>query len=218
MTSADTSMPEPSKSTYPQPGSQSLVLKEEAIEDGFIERLCRLKYTYRPEIRDRPALESNFRTKFEALNRVRLTDGEFQRLLDEIITPDVFTAARVLRERNDFMRDDGTPLAYTLVNIKDWCKNDFEVVQQLRINTDYSHQRYDVILLLNGVPVVQAELKTLRVDPRRAMEQIVEHDFLCRSEGPGDAYPKPWRLLAIRTAGDGGREQAILSENSPRFH
>ena len=58
-----------------------------------------------------------------------------------------------------FTRDDGTPLNYTLVNIRDWCKNDFEVVNQLRINTDNSYRRYDVVLLINGVPVVQIELK-----------------------------------------------------------
>jgi hypothetical protein len=51
-----------------------------------------------------------------------LTDSEFERLLDSIITPDVF-AAPALREINSFERDDGTPLYYTLVNIKDWCKN-----------------------------------------------------------------------------------------------
>ncbi len=124
-----------------------------------------MKYRYRADIRDRAALEQNFRKRFEALNRVRLTDGEFQRLLDEIITPDVFTASRTLRERNSFTRDDGTPLNYTLVNIKDWCKNSFEVVNQLRINTDYSHHRYDVMLLINGVPAVQIELKTLWYQP-----------------------------------------------------
>ena len=164
-----------SNSVYPLPVSEPLVLKEQDIEDAFIEKLRSLKYTCRADIRDRAALERNFRQKFEALNRVRLTDGEFQRLLDELITPDVFTASRVLREKSDFTRDDGTPLSYTLVNIRDWCKNDFEVVHQLRINTDYSHHRYDVILLINGVPVVQVELKTLGVSPRRAMEQVVEY-------------------------------------------
>lgn len=137
---------------------------EATIEDDFIAKLEELKYTYRRDIRDRNALEQNFRTKFEALNHVKLTDGEFKRLLDEIITADVFTAATMLRERNAFTRDDGTPLNYTLVNIKDWCKNTFEVVNQLRINTDYSHHRYDVILLINGVPAVQIELKTLGVN------------------------------------------------------
>src|SRR5437868_12582283 len=103
-----------SESGYPEVSSGALVLNEQGIEQAFIERLRNLKYTDRPDIRDRAALERNFREKFEALNRVRLTDGEFQRLLDELITPDVFTAARVIRERNDFTRYDGTPLAYTL--------------------------------------------------------------------------------------------------------
>ena len=158
---------------------------ERQLEEHLIEKLRALKYEYRPDIRDRASLEKNFREKVEALNRVRLTDGEFQRLLDEIITPDVFGSACFLRERNSFTRDDGTPLNYTLVNIKDWCKNTFEVVNQLRINTDNSHHRYDVILLINGVPTVQIELKTLQINPRRALEQIVEY-----KNDPGNGYTR----------------------------
>jgi type I restriction enzyme, R subunit len=158
---------------------------ERHLEEQFIEKLRSLKYECRPDIRDRAELEKNFREKFEALNRIRLTEGEFPRLLEEIITPDVFTAARTLRERNSFTRDDGTPLNYTLVNLKDWCKNHFEVVNQLRINTDNSHHRYDVILLINGVPVVQIELKTLGISPRRAMEQIVDY-----KNDPGNGYTR----------------------------
>ena len=160
-------------------------MSEQKIEQSFIDKLVELKYTYRPDITDRASLERNFREKFEALNRVRLTDGEFARLLDEIVTPDVFAAARTLRERNAFTREDGTPLNYTLVNIKDWCKNSFEVVNQLRINTDNSHHRYDVLILINGVPCVQVELKTLGISPRRAMEQIVEY-----KNDPGNGYTK----------------------------
>ncbi|HBF31876.1 type I restriction endonuclease, partial [Rhizobium sp.] len=158
---------------------------ESALEASLVKKLQDLKYEHRPDIRDRVTLEQNFRAKFEALNRVKLTDAEFIRLLDEIVTPDVFAASRILRERSSFTRDDGTPLNYTLVNIKDWCKNSFEVVNQLRINTDNSHHRYDVILLINGVPVVQIELKTLGISPRRAMEQIVEY-----KNDPGNGYTK----------------------------
>ena len=148
---------------------------ESKIEQDLIAKLTDLKYIPRSDIRDRAALEKNFRNHFETLNRVHLTDSEFSRLLEQIITTDVFAAARTLRERNSFERDDGTPLFYTLVNIKDWCKNTFEVVNQLRINTDNSHHIYDVLLLINGVPVVQIELKTLTISPRRAMQQIVDY-------------------------------------------
>ena len=157
--------------------------KENEIEQALIAKLTDLKYTYRPDIRDKVTLEQNFRSKFELLNRVHLTDSEFARLRDEIVNADVFTAAETLRKRNTFQREDGTPLQYTLVNIKDWCKNEFEVINQLRINTDNSHHRYDVILLINGVPMVQIELKTLEVSPRRAMQQIVDY-----KNDPGNGY------------------------------
>ena len=157
--------------------------KEDHIEQKLIERLTDLKYTYRQDIKTRNALEDNFRQKFNALNHVSLTDGEFDRLLEDIVTPDIFKASTVLRGRNSFERDDGTPLHYTLVNIKDWCKNEFEVINQLRINTHNSHHRYDVILLINGMPVVQIELKALEVSPRRAMQQIVDY-----KNDPGNGY------------------------------
>ena len=150
--------------------------EEDIIEAEFINKLQNdLKYTYREDIRDKESLELNFRKKFELLNRVKLTDSEFSRLKDEIISDDVFKASKTLRSRNTFIREDSTPLQYTLVNIKDWCKNDYEVVNQLRINTDNSHHRYDVIILINGIPVVQIELKSTKVNPRKAMEQIVEY-------------------------------------------
>ena len=149
--------------------------KEYQIEEIFIKQLAELKYSYRPDIVDRKTLEQNFKKKFEALNRVNLSDNEFLRLRDEIINPDVFAASKMLREQNYFQREDGTPLHYTLVNIKDWCKNDYEVVNQLRMNTENSSHRYDVILLINGLPLVQIELKKIDVSPRKAMQQIVDY-------------------------------------------
>ena len=156
---------------------------EKQIEEALIAKLTDLKYTYRPDIRDHDSLKNNFRLNFERLNRVRLSDSEFERLLEQVISNDVYASAKLLRENNTFEREDGTPLHYTLVNIKDWCKNNFEVVNQLRINTQNSHQRYDVILLINGVPVVQIELKGLAISPRRAMQQIIEY-----KNAPGNGY------------------------------
>lgn len=157
--------------------------KESQIEQNFIRHLTELKYSYRPDIVDRKTLEQNFRKKFEALNRVTLSDCEFLRLRDEIINPDLFAASKMLRAQNYFQREDGTPLHYTLVNIKDWCKNDYEVINQLRMNTEYSSHRYDVILLINGLPLVQIELKKIDVSPRKAMQQIVDY-----KNDPGNGY------------------------------
>jgi type I restriction enzyme R subunit len=159
------------------------MVNEAEIEYGFVGKLTDLKYTLRSDIRNRKSLEQNFRKKFETLNRVTLSDSEFARLRDEIITPDVFQASKNLRQRNTFKREDDTPLQYTLVNIKDWCKNEFEVINQLRMNTENSNHRYDVILLINGLPVVQIELKTLEISHRRAMQQIVDY-----KNDPGNGY------------------------------
>lgn len=159
------------------------MIKESQIEESLIIKLSDLKYTYRQDIRDRSALEKNFRDRFQSLNRVNFTDSEFARFRDEIINSDVYASSKRLREINTFIREDGTPLHYTLVNIKDWCKNEFEVINQLRINTENSNHRYDVILLINGIPIVQIELKTLEVSPRRAMQQIVDY-----KSDPGNGY------------------------------
>jgi type I restriction enzyme R subunit len=115
----------------------------------------------RPDIRDRAALEQNFREKFEALNRVKLTDTEFARLLDEssprMSSPPPRPCASInsLHPRRRHAAELHAGQHQGLV------QEHFEVINQLRINTDYSHHRYDVILLINGVPCVQIELKTL---------------------------------------------------------
>lgn len=149
---------------------------ERQIESELIDKLTHsLGYIYRQDIVDRDTLEANFRKKFEKLNQVNLSDREFKQLLDILITPDVYAASKHLRQRNTFMREDGTPLQYTLVNTKDWCHNDFEVCRQLRINTRNSFHKYDVVLLINGLPIVQIELKNYTVNANSALNQILKY-------------------------------------------
>ncbi|MDR2164533.1 MAG: DEAD/DEAH box helicase family protein, partial [Zoogloeaceae bacterium] len=142
---------------------------------------------------------------------MRLLDSEFKRLLDDLVTPDVFRAAQTLRGINAFERDDGTPLNYTLVNIRDWCKNSFEAVSQLRVNTDNSCHRYDVILLINGVPVAQIELKALEVSPRRAIQQIVGY-----KNDPGNGYSKTLMCFIQLFIVSNRSETWFFANNNPR--
>lgn len=126
-----------SATTYTQPDApRPSPLNEAGIEDLFIAKLRDLKYTYRPDICDRATLEANFRQKFEALNRVRLTDSEFKRLLGDLVTDDVFKNSVRLRERNDFTPDDGTPLSYTLVTLQSG-----QGLNQKEIEAGYRHFR-----------------------------------------------------------------------------
>ena len=149
--------------------------KESQIEQHFIRHLEGLGYKYCKDIKDQTSLEANFRNKFEALNNVRLTDGEFERLMENIVSSDVYKASKTLRDKVEVVHDDGTTRFYPLVNLQNWCKNDYEVINQLRINTHSSYHRYDVIILINGLPLVQVELKAHGVSPRVAIKQIVDY-------------------------------------------
>ncbi len=190
------------------------MMKEYHLEENFIKQLAQeLKYSYRSDIVDRKTLEQNFRTKFETLNRVNLSDSEFLRLREEIIKPDVFEASRFLREQQYFQRDDGTPLYYTLVNIKDWCKNDFEVINQLRINTENSFQRYDVIILINGLPMVQVEFKKGDISHRKAMQQIVDY-----KNEPGNGYNNTLLcFMQLFIVSNGGRTLYFSNNKNQHF-
>lgn len=149
--------------------------REAEIETQFIDQLVKQGYIYRDDIKDRYDLEENFRNHFNKLNRVNLSNKEFANLKASIIKDDIFDVSKILRAENYMEREDGIPLFYSLVNKKDWCKNEFEVINQLRINTENSFHRYDVIILINGIPVVQVELKEYATNPKRAMEQIVRY-------------------------------------------
>lgn len=183
------------------------------IENKFIRKLEELKYTYRPDICDYDTLTNNFRDKFCKLNHVTLSDHEFERLLFEIVSPDVFKNAKMLRSRNTFICDDNTALDYTLVNTRDWCKNSFEIINQLRINTRNSFQRYDVILLINGIPVTQIELKAYPFSYRKALEQILAY-----KEDPGNGYTSTLLcFMQIFIVSDYNKTHYFANNNAKHF-
>ena len=187
-----------------------MIQSEAQLEQQFIEKLQELKYTYRSDIHDLKSLEQNFREKFERLNFVSLSDDEFAKLLHENVTSDVFTAAKHLREKQTFVRNDGTTFDYSLVNLRDWCKNEYEVVNQLTINTTDSHHRYDVIILINGLPLVQIELKRHSVSPLKAVEQIVKY-----KQDPGNGYTNTLMcFMQLFVVSNGGSDTMYFANNN----
>lgn len=192
-----------------------MIQSEAQLEQQFLEKLQEMKYTYRSDIRDLDALESNFRQKFERLNFVSLSDDEFRKLLQENVTADVFTASKRLREKQTFTRNDGTTFDYSLVNLRDWCKNDYEVVNQLSINTANSRQRYDVIILINGLPLVQIELKRHSISPMKAVEQIVRY-----KQDRGNGYTNTLMcFVQLFIVSNGGSDTMYFANNNDEhFH
>lgn len=185
---------------------------EKQIEQNLIDKLVGLKYRYRPDINDRQSLELNFRDKFNSRNYCHLTDNEFSKLLNELIDSNVFVSSQRLREKQLFYREDGTPLYFNLVNTDDWCKNDYEVVHQLKINTQNSNQRYDVIILVNGLPLVQIELKDHGINPRKAMQQIIDY-----KQDKGNGYLNSLLCFMQLFIVSNGNDTSYFTNNNDEF-
>ena len=121
-------------------------------------------------------LERNFREQINEHNKFRLeekplSDKEFERLMIKISGKGVFQSAKELRQLQDIQRDDGTIAYIELFNTREWCQNNFQVTHQTTVEGKYTN-RYDVTLLINGLPLVQIELKRRGMDMKEAFNQI----------------------------------------------
>ena len=147
---------------------------EAKLEDRMIDQLRRQGYNY-IEINDVKELEQNFRNQVNLHNKVELkgkdlSDKEFEKLMIKISGKSIFQSAKELRQKHDIIRDDGTIAYIELFNTKEWCKNLFQVTHQTTVEGKYVN-RYDVTILINGLPLVQIELKRRGIDMKEAFDQ-----------------------------------------------
>ena len=148
---------------------------EAKLELRMIEQLKKQGYEY-VEINDVVALEKNFRNQINKHNKVELkgkdlSDKEFEKLMIKISGKSIFQSAKELRQKQDIVRDDGTVIYIELFNTKEWCKNIFQITHQTTVEGKYTN-RYDVTILINGLPLVQIELKRRGIDMKEAFDQI----------------------------------------------
>ncbi|PAE12673.1 restriction endonuclease subunit R [Niallia circulans] len=128
------------------------------------------------KIADYDALLANFKQQLNLFNEHKLngrpiSDIEFKRILTLIEGKSIYDSAKILRDKLLVEREDGTQLYIELLNTKDWCKNLFQVTTQTTITGKYTN-RYDVTILINGLPLVQIELKRRGLDFKEAFNQI----------------------------------------------
>lgn len=110
----------------------------------------------------------------DKLNGQPLTDKEFQRLLTMINGKGVFESARILRDKLPLKRDDESEIYLSFLDTVNWCQNKFQVTNQVSVEDTYK-ARYDVTILVNGLPLVQVELKRRGVDINEAFNQIMRY-------------------------------------------
>ena len=149
---------------------------EAELELQFIEQLNSQKYAT-VEIPDYDALIENFKIQFEKFNTAKLdrplTDKEWERVFNLMLGKSVFQSAKILRDKFVLEREDGTKV-YLAFFDNDHTKNIFQVTHQTTVVGKYVN-RYDVTLLVNGLPLIQVELKRRGIDIREAVNQVMRY-------------------------------------------
>ena len=143
---------------------------EAQLESDLVKRLTGLGYAS-VALPDTDAMCANLRAQLGKHNGVTFSDSEFAKVLNHLDKGNVFEKAKTLRGRMQLTRDDGTPLYLQFLNTEEWCQNQYQVTTQVTV-MGHHKTRFDVTLLINGLPLVQIELKRRGVELREAFNQI----------------------------------------------
>jgi len=143
---------------------------EAVLEDNLVKQLVGLEYE-KVTIKDDSWLEANLKTQLEKHNDFIMSESEFKRVLNHLNKGSVFEKAMILRDKFVLLLDDGTTKYIEFLDSEHWCQNLFQVSHQITVDGVYKN-RYDVTLLINGLPLVQIELKRRGLEIKEAFNQI----------------------------------------------
>ena len=154
------------------------VQSEAALENGLIATLQQMSYGY-VHIEEENNLRANFKTQLEKHNRKRLeefgrtefTESEFEKIIIYLEGGTRFEKAKKLRDLFPLELESGERLWVEFLNRTHWCQNEFQVSNQITVE-GRKKCRYDVTILINGLPLVQIELKRRGVELKQAYNQI----------------------------------------------
>ncbi|ADO84606.1 type I restriction endonuclease subunit R [Ilyobacter polytropus] len=146
------------------------IQSEAALENKLLEQLKAQGYE-QIHIKDEDELKSNFRKQLEKHNKIELSDREFSKVLIHLDGGSVFDKAKKLRDKFELKRDNDDIFYIEFFNCKDWCRNIFQISNQISMTGKYKN-RYDVTILINGLPLVQIELKRSGIELKEAFNQI----------------------------------------------
>ncbi len=143
---------------------------EQLLENNLIDQLVQLGYE-RIVLKHEIDVVANFKKQIEKHNKVTLSDTELNQILLYINKGNTFERAKTLRSRIPYVNELGENKTIQLIDSKNWCKNEFQVANQISMKGNYDN-RYDVTILINGLPLVQIELKRRGLELKEAFNQI----------------------------------------------
>ncbi|MGL5765091.1 MAG: type I restriction endonuclease subunit R [Sarcina sp.] len=148
---------------------------EQELEELLIAQLQKQGFS-KVIIPDEDSLKVNFRLQLNIFNAsklqgVELTDKEFNRIMIHLEGKSIFNSSKLFRDKFVLEREEGTSIYIEFFDSKNWHKNIFQVTNQVTMESKYKN-RYDVTILINGLPMVQVELKRRGKDFKEAFNQI----------------------------------------------
>lgn len=143
---------------------------EQILEEQLIAKLQKLGYQYIPIADERSPL-SNLKSQLEKHNNIIFSTFEFEKVLNLLNKGSVFEKSKTLRQKQHIIRDNGDNLYFEFLNTEHWCQNQYQVTNQVSQEGKYKN-RYDVTLLINGLPLVQIELKRRGLELKEAFNQV----------------------------------------------
>jgi type I restriction enzyme R subunit len=143
---------------------------EAILENQLVAQLQKMGYKL-AHITNEQDLIGNLKTQLEKHNKINFSDREFDAVLNILNKGSIFEKAKTLRQKQHIVRDNGDNLYFEFLNTEHWCQNQFQVTHQVTVDGQYKN-RYDVTLLINGLPLVQLELKRRGLELKEAFNQV----------------------------------------------
>jgi len=177
---------------------------EAALEKEFIQDLIHQGYEYLTNLNTQEAMLANVRLQLQSLNNMEFSDGEWARFVEEYLdkpSDNLVEKTRKIHDNyiHDFVFDDGHIQNIYLVDKKNITRNKVQVISQFE-QKGYHANRYDVTILVNGLPMVQVELKKRGVAIREAFNQV--HRYSKESFNSQNSLFKYIQLFVISNGTD----------------
>ena len=147
---------------------------EQALENKMIQQLVSNGYE-RVTIINEDDLVVNLKKQLEKFNHTTYTDSEFKQILNHLTKAlNPFDKAKVLRDKFSFKNDNNETIYVDFLNLEHWCQNEYQVTNKVTMYGKYEN-RYDVTILINGLPLVQIELKKRGLEIKEAFNQVLRY-------------------------------------------